>query len=318
MKVAFLSEMGFTGKVPKTHRNMRTEFAWMVYYNADHFNIQNLKEVVGYDKVFIIFPKGRVYLSAEGSKIIQGINPITKLLEIDIVGVLKSQKNREINYIQEGPHWWFTEYEVEDQVKFYEFVSKCDTIYTHNQSDTLYYEGLYPTTTVKVIPTMMVDGLLKEISPNPEQKVIIGGNFCRWYGGFESYVVAKEFNLPIWLQDSHARRDKEELMEGLTHLPRLEWIDWMKELSTFKYAVHLMPTVAAGTFSLNCAYFGIPCIGNEEVDTQRICHPKLAVSIKNVKEARKLAERLRDDLDFYQECSKECREKYELNYSFII
>ena len=29
MAIAFFTEMGFTGKVPRTHDNMRTEFAWM-------------------------------------------------------------------------------------------------------------------------------------------------------------------------------------------------------------------------------------------------------------------------------------------------
>jgi len=27
MKIAFMTEMGFTGKIDKTHENMRTEFA---------------------------------------------------------------------------------------------------------------------------------------------------------------------------------------------------------------------------------------------------------------------------------------------------
>jgi len=30
MEIAFFTEMGFNGKVPRTHENMRTEFAWMV------------------------------------------------------------------------------------------------------------------------------------------------------------------------------------------------------------------------------------------------------------------------------------------------
>ena len=73
----------------------------------------------------------------------------------------------------------------------------------------------------------------------------------------------------------------------------------MNVLSTFKYAVHLMPTVAAGTFSLNCAYFGIPCIGNIKVDTQRFCHPDLSVAVDDVSKARTLAHRLQNDSDFY-------------------
>jgi hypothetical protein len=64
-----------------------------------------------------------------------------------------------------------------------------------------------------------------------------------------------------------------------------------------------MPTVAAGTFSLNCAYFGIPCIGNKDVDTQKNCHPELSVDVNDVEKALKLAAKLRDDAEFYKKCS---------------
>ena len=54
MKIAFLTEMGFTGKIPKEHPNMRTEFAWMHALDADHYNIHS--PIEGYDVVFVIFP----------------------------------------------------------------------------------------------------------------------------------------------------------------------------------------------------------------------------------------------------------------------
>jgi hypothetical protein len=79
-----------------------------------------------------------------------------------------------------------------------------------------------------------------------------------------------------------------------------------------------MPTVAAGTFSLNCAYFGIPCIGNEMVDTQRLCHPHLSVDVNDLEMARKLAIRIRDDVDFYNECSMVSIENYEKYYAVNI
>jgi len=75
-----------------------------------------------------------------------------------------------------------------------------------------------------------------------------------------------------------------------------------------------MPTIAAGTFSLNCAYFGIPCIGNEKVDTQRICHPDLCVDVDDIESARKLAVKLRDNNKFYDECSKKSKTLYKKYY----
>jgi hypothetical protein len=164
----------------------------------------------------------------------------------------------------------------------------------------------------------MIENVISTAIPKREEKVIIGGNFARWYGGFESYMVASRFELPIYAQTSHAKRDGEELMDNLTHLPRLIWDDWMMVLKDFKYAVHLMPTVAAGTFSLNCAYFGIPCIGNIEVDTQLNCHPRLSVNCNNIEEAAELATELKNNPEFYESCSREAKDNYRRHYNIEV
>ena len=38
MKIAFLTQMGFTGKIPRDQPNMRTEFAQMCALKADHYS----------------------------------------------------------------------------------------------------------------------------------------------------------------------------------------------------------------------------------------------------------------------------------------
>lgn len=316
MKIAFLTELNFNGTVPDTYLNMRTEFAWMCALNAEHYNIREFNIVSDYDHVFVIFPKGKTFLSAEGSNLIDNaINPVSDLLHFDIVSKLK-QTNKQVYYVQEGPHWWFNDYEIVDQINFFNMLQTVDAIYAHNESDVTYYRGLCKDVTVRVIPTLMIDTLIKDIKWQPEDKVIIGGNFARWYGGMESFIVASEFGLPIWSQTSHAtRKDEWHLVK---HLPRVMWDQWIQQLSTFKYAIHLMPTVAAGTFSLNCAYLGIPCIGNKLVDTQRLCHPELSVDVNDLDTARKLAIRLRDDDVFYNECSQTALENYKKYYNIDI
>jgi hypothetical protein len=264
--------------------------------------------------VFIIFPKGKLFLSAEGSKIADGINPASQYLNQPIVDTLKSV-NKKVYYIQEGPHWWWNDYEVIDQIQFYNFLTKVDGIFAHNESDVNYYKGLVPTKKVEVIRSLMIEDLIKDIKPQTEDKVLIGGNFARWYGGFESYITATQFQLPIWGQESHAKRSNEGALEDLNHFPRMSWIDWMKEVSKFKYGVHLMPTAAAGTFSLNCAYFGIPVIGNEKIDTQRYLHPFTSVDVSNVKRARELAAQLKGDKEFYEMCSNTSKELYKKHYT---
>lgn len=312
MRIAFLTEMNFEGRIPSNHPNMRTEFAWMHALNAEHYNIHQYTSVKGYDYVFIIFPKGRVYLDACGSKISNDINPVTDLLASDFISVLKEQ-NRKIFYVQEGPHWLYNDYELVDQINFYNMLYSCDAIFAHNSSDVDYYKGLFENKPVHIMPTLMIESSIVDIKPHTANKVIIGGNFARWYGGFESFIVAQEFGVPIWGQTSHAMREGESQI--IQHLPRVQWIDWMKQLSSFRYAVHLMPTVAAGTFSLNCAYLGIPCIGNIKVDTQRICHPMLSVDIDDTYTAKNMARKLLTDEDFYNNCSVTAKQKYRECYS---
>lgn len=317
-KIAFLTEMGFIGKIPANHPNMRTEFAWMHALNADHFNIHLFgsdKNLTGYDHVFVIFPKGKTFLSSEGSTLVNGVNPVSELLRQDIVGRIKEKGNTKVHYVQEGPHWWYNDYEVADQIYFFNFLQSCDTIFTHNESDVMYYKGLFPNKTIQPIGTLMIDTLIKDIVPIKEHKAIIGGNFARWYGGFESYMIANNFEVPIWAQTSHAMRVGEDSMHNLQHLPRVMWSEWMQNLSTFKYGVHMMPTVAAGTFALNCAYFGIPCIGNHDVDTQLLCHPYTSVLVNDLETARAIALLLKEDKEFYDKCSKLAKHRYEECYS---
>ena len=314
MKIAFLTEMGFEGKIPSHHSNMRTEFAWMHALGAEHRYIHHYKEVKGYDHVFIIFPKGNVYLNAFAVKMSNDQNPVSDLLRSNFVDTLK-ESNTKVHFVQEGPHWLWNDYEIYDQVYYYNMIAACDSIFCHNEHDTVYYKGMFQNKPVNVIQTLMIHDLIKDITPTKENKAIIGGNMARWYGGFESYIVASEFKTEVYAQESHAKRDNEQLIGGIKHLPRMIWSDWMKNLSTYKYAVHLMPTIAAGTFSLNCAYFGIPCIGNREVDTQKLCHSNLAVDINDVQYAVGLAKKLREDQNFYEDCSYQAKNNYKLFYS---
>lgn len=311
MKIAFLTEMGFEGKIPSDHPNMRTEFAWMFALEADHYNIWNFSKVKDYDHVLMIFPKGQVSLNAFAVKQKDIVNPISTLLTQSIPTKLK-EHNKKIHFVQEGPHWLWNDYELVDQINFYNLIGECDSILAHNEHDFAYYKGMFPTKPVGVLDTLMIENLIKDIEPSKEDKVIIGGNFARWYGGFESYIVASEFNVPVYGQSSHAKREGEDQLVNI--LPRMLWVDWMKKLSTFKYAVHMMPTVAAGTFALNCAYLGIPCIGNREVTTQKLCYPNLSVDVWDVRYARELAQKLVKDNDFYNDCSITAKLNYRSHY----
>lgn len=298
--IVFISQMGFVGKVPRTHTNMRVEFAQMCTLQADHLNIFSLNNVnTRYDIAILLVPK-------TGSD-------RDKLESIDIIQAARRIADK-VLFMQEGPSWIFQDMTVEQQVWHYNLLSNVDGILTENQTDIKYFKGINPNVPISDITSLMITDLVEDaLKVEKQDKVIIGGNFTRWYGGFDSFVTARHFEVPIWAPSMGRRQPNEEQL--VNHLPYMEWKDWIYKLAEFKYAVHLMPTIAAGTFAMNCAYLGIPCIGYSELDTQYRLHPLLTVDQNDLQGAVELATKLKNDNDFYIECSKDAQENYKLFHS---
>ena len=160
----------------------------------------------------------------------------------------------------------------------------------------------------------MIEDSIKNLPQVERENVIIGGNFCSWYGGFDSYIVAQEADCPIYIPSMGRKIEGEEEMDNLNHLPYMNWVEWIKTLNKFKYGIHMMRTHAAGTFALNCAYLGIPCIGYEGLDTQEKCHPNLTVKLGDLVDAKKKIIELKNNKDWYRECSKVAKFNYKQYY----
>ena len=142
---------------------------------------------------------------------------------------------------------------------------------------------------------------------------MIGGNMKSWYGGFDSFMLASSITNEIYSPKMGRREENEEEL-GITQLPYLEWDKWISELSKRKIGIHMMRTHAAGTFALNCSYLGIPCIGYDGLDTQRILHPDLTVKDGDLDTARRLISKLDNDKDFYTLCSNTTSKMYNEHY----
>jgi hypothetical protein len=291
-KIAFFTEGGYSGKVPRNHPNMRTELAWMSALGADHYNIHsnNLKE--SYDLGVCIIPKK---------------NPNFNLHKIQPMC-------RKVASMQEGPNWYWQDYSLPQQIWYYNTIQECDFMFVHNESDKKYYEGLTSKECI-VLPSLMIEDSIQNLPSLKRENIIIGGNFCSWYGGFDSYIVAQEANNPIYVPTMGRKIEGEEQMPNLHHLPYMNWVEWIKTLNKFKYGVHLMRTHAASTFALNCAYLGIPCIGYEGLDTQEKCHPNLTVKLGDLSTAKNILRKLKSDKKFYQECSQVAIENYKKYYN---
>ena len=71
--------------------------------------------------MYIIIPKGKPFLNSTAVELIKGINPISELLQQNIVERIKEKGNDKVHFVQEGPHWFQNDYSVEDQINFYNF-----------------------------------------------------------------------------------------------------------------------------------------------------------------------------------------------------
>jgi len=291
MKIAFFTEMEFNGKISRTHDNMRVEFAWMCALNADHYNIRQIP-IDKYDLGIVIIPKKNPNFNIDDLKL--------SCLKVAVM--------------QEGPNWYWQDYDLSKQIWYFNTLTSADIIFTHNKSDQKYYQGLTAHPDVRVMPSLMIEESIGKLTQENRKGVIIGGNFVSWYGGFDSFIIAQEFDNGIVHAPSMGRRQPSE-EQLIKHLPYLNWKGWMHELNKFKYGVHLMRTHAAGTFAVNCAYLGIPCIGYKGLDTQEICHPDLTVNAGDLSTARKIATDLRNDEQFYLYCAEKCRHQYQSFYT---
>ena len=226
--------------------------------------------------------------------------------------------------MQEGPHIYFQDYLFKNQLLYFKELLAADFLFCHNEYDRKYYVGLTNKPTY-ILPSLMIDDNVKKYKKNIKtNKVIVGGNFTSWYSGLDSFIIATEFETNIEIvsmgrkskgEEDYIKQYKKLFNYNVTHLPYFNWDNWMEILSYFKYAVHLMRTFAAGTFSLNTAYFGIPTIGYNNLDTQILLHPHTSVDLGDLETARIIAVKLQRDKYFYKECSNIAIENYNKYYA---
>lgn len=298
MRVAYITEMNINGeKIPRTYPGMRTEQAWPCTLEADCYTFGDKPDKY-YDLALIIIPKPE-------EKLIKAINT-------DFINVARTFCKK-IAVMQEGPSWFFQRYSLEGQINYFNSLRQADILFCHNKVDVQYFKGITGHKDVKILPSLMIEDSVKDLPQVERKGVMIGGNFVEWYGGFDSFMVANSIGEEVYSPKMGQRQEGEEQL-GLKQLPYMNWVDWIKTLNNFKYAVHLMKTHAAGTFALNCAYLGIPCIGYKGLDTQEICHPDLSVQIGDVLAARELIHKLKNDQEFYDKCSRTAQLNYKKYY----
>jgi len=293
MKIGFFSEAGYEGIVPRNHPNMRTDVAWVCALEAYHCPIPKINTIEDntFDVGVMILPKKR-----------------KPLLNYPLLEQYK-RVCKKVTVMQESYYSYWQDSDITEQIWYFNFLTEMDLIFCHNDVDLKYYNGLTNVRT-ELLPTVMITDNVTSKS-EPGNGVIIGGNWVRDYGGFDSYQVALEITDDI--TSITTGRMKPEEKDLFKHLPWMYWSEWINVLSQYNVGVQL-GTAAAGTFNLNCSFHGIPCIAYSNSNTQRILHPKTTVELGDIVGAKKLARKLKDDI-FYDECSTSTKENYAKYYS---
>jgi len=295
MKIGFFSEASYEGLVPRNHPNMRTDVAWVCALDAYHCPIPMISTMVdnAFDVGVMILPKKR-----------------EPLLNYPLLEQYK-RVCKKVTVMQESYYNYWQDSSIAEQIWYFNFLTEMDLIFCHNDIDLKYYNGLTNVRT-ELLPTVMITD---DILPRSESGngVIIGGNWVRDYGGFDSYQVALEITDDITTITTG--RMKPEEKDLFKHLPWMYWKEWINELSQYYIGVQL-GTSAAGTFNLNCSFHGIPCIAYSNSNTQKILHPKTTVELGDIVGAKEIARKLKDDT-FYDECMRSTQENYETYYSEV-
>lgn len=304
MKICFFTEGRYSGKIPRDNPS-RTDQAWICALNADHYYLYDLPKE-NYDLGIFIIPK----------KCEDGNFDLTIWKETHFAKL--KERLKLVAFMQEGHHIGWQDLRIQTQIEYIDFLNNCNILYCHNEYDKKYYLGLFLGKDVRVLPSLIIeDAIPKDHLSKPFDRsgIMINGNWTSWYSAQDSYFIAQEFNCDIYAPSMGRKQEDEDYIDSIKYLNYRNWSDWMVELSRRKYAVNLMRTIAANTFSLNCAALGIPCLGWNTADCQKICFPELSANMGDLQEIRRLAKHLYTNKLFYDHVSAYAIKSWNDNYS---
>jgi hypothetical protein len=307
------SEMGFEGYFPVNYPNLRVLETQLLYLEAYHLPIQKIITEGKTYKGSLLYNIGKGdFEKPYISDLYHNYHNIVSLLQEKFEGV----------YIyQDGEIGWWNQVDTRLQAWWYNQLRAASGILVPNSTDVSFYKGLFPDKEIKVIRSVMTDeGLDKSKFKPKENRTLITGPLTREYNGFSQLLLAHNLDMPVDIPpmgESRMPKDSWEMADnlGVSYLEYMTWAEWMYNLSRYKVGYMMSSATASGSFALNCAYLGIPCIGDKRADTQSILFPDLAVDIFDNEKALELTFKLKNDLDFYIEVSNKAKRLYKQEFT---
>ena len=306
----FCTELGFRGKLPEQHTNLRALEVWIKFLDAYHLNLfETLANKDTYGGIcWLVIPKG--------------IPAIQQIVSIDpnVVLNLKTKFDK-VYCIQEGETTWFSKMNVGAQLWIHQQFSNSDRIYTQNEYDIKYLRGVYPKNNIHLIMSIMDDSIINPTNFLPKEELgIIPGPMIDEYLGFNNGMLFKNLNTKFEIPPMAMSRmptDSYEYMDIFDgkYLEYMDWLNWMYNLSKYKYGMFMVTAIGAATFPMNLGYHGIPCVGDNRADTQKNIFPDLSVDYLDYESAFKKMKHLIEDKVFYNEMSIKAKELYNHIYT---
>jgi len=307
------SEMGFEGYFPVNYPNLRVLETQLLYLEAYHLPIQK------------IITEGKTYKGSLLYNIGKGDFEKSYISDLyhnyhNIVGLLQ-EKFEGVYIYQDGEIGWWNQVDTRLQAWWYNQLRAASGILVPNSTDVSFYKGLFPDKEIKVIRSVMTDeGLDKTKFKPKENRTIVTGPLTREYNGFSQLLLAHNLDMPVDIPpmgESRMPKDSWEMAPnlGVNYLQYMSWTEWMYNLSRYKVGYMMSAATASGSFALNCAYLGIPCIGDKRADTQSILFPDLAIDVFDNEKALELTLKLKNDLDFYIEVSNKAKRLYKQEFT---
>ena len=307
------SEMGFEGYFPVNYPNLRVLETQLLYLEAYHLPIHKILNDGKTYKGSILYNIGKGgFEKPYISDLYHNYHNVVSLLQ---------EKFDEIYIYQDGEIGWWNQVDTRLQAWWYNQLRAANGILVPNSTDIPFYKGLFPDKEIKVIRSVMTDeGLDKTKFKPQENRTIVTGPLTREYNGFSQVLIAHNADMPIDIPpmgESRMPKDSWEMAPnlGINYLNYMSWVDWMYNLSRYKIGYMMSAATASGSFALNCAYLGIPCIGDKRADTQSILFPDLAIDVFDNKKALDLTLKLKKDLDFYIEVSNKAKRLYKKEFT---
>ena len=214
----FITELGFEGKVPKEHTNLRAAETWIKYLDSYHIN---LFKVLKEDKVY----RGTCWLI-----IPKGLKAVHFLMQHhqDLISNLKTKFDK-VYCIQEGETTFWNHYSVAIQVWIYLQFQASDKIYTQNTYDIKYLKGLFPDNNFGILRSVLDDSVLdKNNFKSKQDKVILPGPYTIEYHGFVQTCIAHHTNCTIDIPpmgNSRMPKDSWDMADnvGVNYLDYMMW-----------------------------------------------------------------------------------------------